>query len=129
MKHATVASLAFVCLMSVQGASAQYTGPAQPQAAGYAGPDAIPAMTAKQLVSEGRDDQYIRLQGYIASYDGGQDYTFADESGRVSVEIAGNRFPAGQPIGADQRVELLVEVDKDLLKTEFEVERIRLLPR
>jgi hypothetical protein len=42
---------------------------------------------------------------------------------------AGNRFPAGQPIGADQRVELLVEVDKDLLKTEFEVERIRLLPR
>ena len=108
-------------------ASAQYTGPSPP-ASGYVGPDTIPAMTARQLIDGGRDDQYVRLQGNLVSRDGGQHYTFADASGRVSVEISGNKFPVGQPIGPDQRVELLVEVDKDVLGTEFEVEQVRVLP-
>lgn len=128
MKRFVVASLSGSLLLSAT-AFAQYTGPAQEAAAGtgYQGPSSIPTMTAAQLVAEGRDDQYARLQGNIVSHDGGHEYTFADSSGRVTVEIAGNRFPAGQPIAADQRVELVVEVDKDVLGTEFEVEKIRVL--
>ena len=128
MKHIAATSLAAVSLLTTTAALAQYTGPAQGAATGYTGPDTIPTMTAKQLLSDGRDDQYARLQGHIVSHDGGQDYTFADKSGRLPVEISGNRFPAGQPIDAGSRVELVVEVDKDVLKTEFEVEQIRLLP-
>ena len=128
MKRLVAASLAATLLTAATFAFAQYTGPAQaPSATGYHGPSSIPTMTAAQLLAEGRDDQYARLQGRIVSHDGGQDYTFADSSGRLTVEISGNRFPAGQPIDADQRVELLVEVDKDVLKTEFEVEQIRVL--
>ncbi|MDM0106192.1 NirD/YgiW/YdeI family stress tolerance protein [Variovorax sp. J22R24] len=94
----------------------------------YVGPSGSPVTTARQLVDSARDKQYVRLQGRIVSHDGGEKYTFADESGRLSVEISAHRFPAGQPIGADRQVEILVEVDKDLTKTEFEVEQIRLLP-
>ena len=53
---------------------------------------------------------------------------FADDSGRMPVEISAKRFPPNQPIGADQRVELVGEVDKDFRKMEFEVEQVRLLP-
>lgn len=127
---------AFVLALSILGAAApalaQYTGPspaAKGQAAStYTGPSTVPLMTVKQLLDTGRDDQYARLQGRIVSHDGGKNYSFADESGRMTVEISAKRFPPGQPIGAEQRVELTGEIDKDLRKMEFEVEQVRLLP-
>ena len=86
-------------------------------------------MTVKQLLDGGRDDQHARLQGRIVSHDGGKHYTFADDTGRMTVEISAKRFPPGQPIGAEQRVELSGQVDKDLMrKMEFEVDALRLLP-
>jgi len=115
-------------------ALAQYTGPtsgeraAAPSTTGYTGPSSVPTMTVKQLLDTATDDQHVRLQGRIVSHDGGKNYTFADDSGRMPVEISSKRFPAGQPIGADQRVELVGEVDKDIRKMDFEVEQIRLLP-
>jgi uncharacterized protein YdeI (BOF family) len=44
------------------------------------------------------------------------------------VEISAKHFPPGQPVSAQQRVELVGEVDKGLRKMEFEVEQLRLLP-
>lgn len=111
-----------------------YTGPsagarpaqASPQG-GYSGPSAVPLMTVKQLLDMGKDDQLARLQGRIVSHDGGDDYTFVDDSGRITVEIDDDRFPPGQTIGAEQRVELFGEFDKGLRRQEFEVDRIMLL--
>ena len=112
--------------------SASYTGPSSSNksavAGTYSGPSAVPLMTVKQLLDTGRDDQHARLQGRIVSHNGGDRYTFEDATGRITVEIDDDRFPAGQSINAEHRVELLGEFDKGIRKTEFEVDRMALLP-
>ena len=135
MKKTTTA---FVLALGLFGAAApalaQYTGPttgaqaATTAAAGYTGPSSVPTMTVKQLLDTATDDQHVRLQGRIVSHDGGKNYTFADDSGRLPVEISAKHFPPAQPVSAQQRVELVGEVDKGLRKMEFEVEQLRLLP-
>ena len=130
----------FVLALGLLGATApalaQYTGPGTapaaqagtPAAAPYTGPSSVPVMTVKQLLETGKDDQHVRLQGRIVSHDGGKNYTFADDSGRMPVEISAKHFPPGQPVSAEQRVELVGEVDKDMRKMEFEVDQVRLIP-
>lgn len=115
--------------------AAGYTGPSattpaagqQAQAGGYSGPSSVPLMTVKQLLDTGKDEQQARLQGRIVSHDGDDHYTFADDSGRIRVEIGARRFPAGQSVSAEQRVELMGEFDKGLRKKEFEVDRMMVL--
>lgn len=109
-----------------------YTGPSNaPKAAAqgtYSGPSNVPLMTVKQLLDTGRDEQPARLQGRIVSFEGNERYTFEDATGRIIVEIDDEDFPAGQTVSAEQRVELVGEFDKGLRKTEFEVDRVILLP-
>lgn len=131
---ASTLTLASVLAFGATVATAQpagYTGPSnapKPAAHGsYSGPSNVPLMSVKQLLDTGRDDQHARLQGQIVSHDGGDRYTFADATGRISIEIDDEDFPAGQSVSAEQRVELLGEFDKGLRKTEFEVDRITLL--
>ena len=142
MRHA-IPSLAITALLGLGTATAfaqpaaGYTGPSSaPKAAAaagatahgsYAGPSSVPLVTVKQLLDTGKDDQHARLQGRIVSHDGGDRYTFEDASGRITVEIDDEDFPAGQTVSAQQRVELLGEFDKGLRKTEFEVDRVTLL--
>lgn len=102
--------------------------PASTQPGRYVGPSSAVLSTVKQLVANGKDDQYALLQGKIVSHDKGKNYTFADDSGSMSVEISSKRFPEGQTISAEQRVELSGKLDKGWNKTEFEVKEIRLLP-
>lgn len=127
----TLSTLLALGTAAAMAQPAGYTGPsnaAKPAAQGsYSGPSNVPLMTVKQLLDTGRDDQHARLQGRIVSHDGGDRYTFEDASGRITVEIDDEDFPAGQSIGADHRVELLGEFDKGLRKTEFEVDRITVL--
>jgi uncharacterized protein (TIGR00156 family) len=124
MKHVLLSNILAITLLASGAALAQYTGPSSDAAA----PAVAPLTTAAQLQQSGRDDHYARLQGRIVSHEGGKQYTFADDSGRLAVEISAKRFPAGRPIGADQWVELLVQVDVDPTHKEFEVEQITLLP-
>lgn len=109
-----------------------YTGPSNaPKAAAqgaYSGPSNVPLMTVKQLLDTGRDEQPARLQGRIVSFEGNERYTFEDATGRIIVEIDDEDFPAGQTVSAEQHVELVGEFDKGLRKTEFEVDRVILLP-
>lgn len=138
MRHPIAIAAIATALLAATGAQAQpaagYTGPsvgARPAQAekhgSYGGPSSVPLMTVKQLLETGQDDQHARLQGRIASHDGGDKYTFVDDSGRITVEIDDDRFPPGQTIGAEQRVELFGEFDKGLRKREFEVDRITVL--
>lgn len=123
-------ALALGLLGGTTATLAQYTGPSTPQtsAAVYSGPSSVPLMTVRQVLDTGRDNQYARLQGRIVSHEGGKNYTFSDDSGRMPVEISAKRFPPGHPVGAEQRVELVGEIDKDLRGMEFEVDQLRLLP-
>ena len=135
MKKTTSALvLALGLLGAAAPALAQYTGPAPAAQAGaataapYTGPSSVSLMTVKQLLDTAKDDQHARLQGRIVSHDGGKNYTFADDSGRMPVEISAKNFPPGQPVSAEQRVEIVGEVDKDMRKMEFEVDQVRLIP-
>lgn len=112
------------------GSAASAPGAAPAQAAapgGYGGPSTVPVSTVRQLLDSGRDDQQVRLQGRIVSHDGGENYTFADDTGRIRVEIEPQHFPAGRTLGAEQRVELHGEFEKSLRTTEVEVERLIVL--
>jgi len=70
-------------------------------------------MTAKQLLDNGKDDQYVRLQGKLVSHKGGEDYEFADASGKITVEIDAKYFPQGVNIDHNTVVELTGEFDKE----------------
>ncbi|BBL60863.1 YgiW/YdeI family stress tolerance OB fold protein [Methylomonas koyamae] len=95
----------------------------------YAGPSNVPAMTVKQLLDTGTDDQYATLHGRLVSHDGGKHYTFADDSGKLRVEIEPQLLPAGQTIDAKTRVEISGEFDKDFGEAEeLEVKQIKVLP-
>lgn len=126
------ALLALGATTAVIAQSTGYTGPSNAPkntAQGtYSGPSTVPLMTVKQLLDKGQDDQHARLQGRIVSHDGGERYTFEDATGRITVEIDNEEFPAGETVSAERRVELLGEFDKGLRKTEFEVDRLTLLP-
>ena len=135
MKKFTLATVLTLGLLgSGSAALAQYTGPstAAPAttaaaAAPYSGPSSIPLMTVKQVLDSAKDNQHARLQGRIVSHDGGKNYTFADDSGRMPVEISAKRFPQGQTVSAEQRVEIVGEVDKDFRSMEFEVDQVRVI--
>ena len=136
MRH-TATTLVAVALLALGSTvavaqSSGYVGPSSaPKAAAqnaYSGPSSVPLMTVKQLLDDGRDDQPARLQGRIVSHDGGERYTFEDATGRITAEIDNEDFPSGQTVNAETRVELLGEFDKGLRKSEFEVDRVTVLP-
>lgn len=129
MKNTAVVCTLALATLGSGAALAQYTGPTQAPHAGHAGPGTVPLMTVRQVLDTGRDDQHARLEGRIVSHDGGKNYTFADDSGRMPVEISAKHFPQGQPINADQRVEIVGEIDKDMRSMEFEVDHVRVLPQ
>ena len=87
-----------------------------------------PTLAVEAFRGVGRDDQVARLQGRLVSFEGDERYTFEDATGRITVEIDNEDFPAGQSISAEQKVELTGEFDKGLRKTEFEVDRLTLVP-
>src|SRR5262249_17438725 len=67
--------------MAALAQHAAYSGPSTH--IGYVGPSAVPTMTVRQLLSEGRDDQYVKLIGKIVRHAGGDRYIFADASGEL----------------------------------------------
>ena len=100
--------------------------PLSPALAQYAGPSTVQTMTVKQLLDTGKDDQHVTLRGFIVSHDGGEHYTFADDTGRMKVEIDAKHFPPGVKIDDKVRVEISGEFDKDLVgnKAELDVKRL-----
>jgi len=114
-------------------AGSAVAAPARPAAVparsgGYVGPSSAALVTVKQLLADGKDDQYARLQGKIVSHDREKKYTFADDTGSMQVEISPKRFPPDQSIGAEQRVEISGKLDKGWRKSEFDVKELRVLP-
>ncbi len=111
------------------GQPAGYAGPgAKPAPGAYAGPTSVPLMKVKDLLDKGKDEQYARLQGRLLSHKGGEDYEFADASGKMIVEIDARLFPAGVSIDQNTLVELSGEFEKETFDDpSFEVEQLKLV--
>ncbi|MBP1206220.1 uncharacterized protein (TIGR00156 family) [Duganella sp. 1411] len=106
-----------------------YTGPSSKAApAGYAGPSTVPMMTAKELLASGKDDQYVKLKGKLLNHKGGEEYEFADQSGKMTVEIDAKRFPEGAKIDQNTLVELTGEFDKETFgESTLDVKQIKVV--
>ncbi len=109
-----------------------YTGPTTKAAApaGYTGPSSVPTITAKELLANGKDDQHARLKGKITSHKGGENYEFTDQSGKITVEIDDEDFPAGVTIDHNTLVELTGEFDKETFgESTFDVEHVKVVSK
>jgi uncharacterized protein (TIGR00156 family) len=106
-----------------------YTGPSSKAApAGYAGPSTVPMMNAKDLLANGKDDQYVKLKGKLVNHKGGEEYEFADQSGKMTVEIDAKRFPQGATIDQNTLVELTGEFDKETFgESTLDVKQIKVV--
>ncbi|UXH80502.1 YgiW/YdeI family stress tolerance OB fold protein [Roseateles amylovorans] len=93
----------------------------------YVGPTGLSLRTVKQLTEHGRDDEPARLRGRILSHDGGDHYTFADDTGRVMVEIDAHLFPPGTPIDDKRLVEITGELDRGFRSVKFDVKSMELV--
>jgi len=72
------------------------------------------------------DDSPVKIQGHIVKALGDETYEFQDESGILVVEIDDEEWGSLEVEPTD-RVELRGEIDKDLQKTDLEVDHIRLV--
>ena len=106
-----------------------YAGPSANAApAGYSGPSTVPLMTAKDLLAKGKDDQYVKLKGKLVNHKGGEEYEFADQSGKMTVEIDAKRFPDGARIDQNTLVELTGEFDKETIgESTLDVKQIKVV--
>ena len=116
-----------------QNGAAPATAPtAAPAAAvaksGYTGPSGAPLMSVKDLLAQGKDDQYVRLKGKLTSHKGDEDYEFTDASGKITVEIDSDRFPQGVTVDHNTVVELTGEFDKEMFgESTLDVEQIKVV--
>jgi len=83
--------------------------------------------TAKQLLADGKDDQYAKLKGKLTSHKGGEEYEFTDASGKITVEIDAKHFPQGVNIDQNTVVELTGEFDKETFgESTFDVKQVKI---
>ncbi len=110
-------------------ALAQGTQSAPSGQSGYTGPSTVPVMTVRQLLDQGKDDQHVTVRGKLARHIGGDRYVLADSTGEMQVDIDKRYFPQGQPIDANDTVELTGEFDKETFGTsELDVKQVKLIP-
>ena len=107
--------------------SGGYTGPtSKPAATGYTGPSSVALTTAKELLANGKDDQYAKLKGKLTSHKGGEDYEFTDATGKITVEIDAKHFPQGVNIDQNTIIELTGEFDKETFgESTFDVKQVK----
>lgn len=94
----------------------------------YAGPNAHPTLeTVGMVLSDGHDDQSVRLQGRLIRQIDEETYRFSDGSGEIDVEIDDDDFPQVQ-VSETTRVELIGEIDSRRLRDpEIDVEQLRVI--
>lgn len=127
--HVSLMSAALAASAFAVAQPSAYTGPSSKATAKpYTAPGNIPLMTAKDLLAKGKDDQMARLQGKLVNHKGGEDYEFADASGKITVEIEDEAFTQGMKIDQNTMVELVGEFDKNLIgDSTFEVRQMKVM--
>lgn len=111
------------------GALAQYQGPSASEIQTHSRSPAAQetVRTVQWVIDNGRDDQKVLLRGRLVNRIGDDNYTFADESGQVRVEVDDDVFGA-QSVDENTLVEIWGEIDFDdgRLK-EIDVKSLRVL--
>jgi uncharacterized protein (TIGR00156 family) len=120
MNNRRIATTATVLTMFATAAIAQYTGPGKTE------PKAAPIVrTVAEALSKPVDDQQVQLEGTLVRKTGRDTYQFRDATGEIQVEIDGDDFPAGEPVGPETRVKLLGEVETRVMRApEIDVESV-----
>ncbi len=93
---------------------------------GFTGPDNVQKSSVAEAIKLA-DDSLVKLEGYIVKSLGDEKYEFRDNSGTVTVEIDADDW-RGIDVTPETKVELVVEVDRDLRRVELDVESVRLVP-
>ncbi|MDY7548395.1 NirD/YgiW/YdeI family stress tolerance protein [Glaciimonas sp. Gout2] len=130
-----IAKVIAITVLTVSCAAAisqSYTGPTASAAGAntqYTGPSSISKMTVKQLLDDGKDDQYVTLTGKLISHGGSKNYVFADATGEIKTKISPKYFPANQTINENTVVEITGEFDKNRFgPSKLEVNQIKVIP-
>lgn len=86
-----------------------------------------PVSTVANILAQGKDDQYVTLQGYIIQKIGNDDYIFQDRTGQIIVDIDHEVF-RGQKVSPQTKVLLQGEIDKDFTRPmEIDVDRLTVI--
>ena len=118
----SVVLLLFVCSLLMTSVAMANT--ATPQAGGYTGPG--PKLMTIKEAGKQDDNACVTVQGYLIDSKGDDKYTFKDASGTALVDIDKDVW-VGVTAGAKDKVELVIEIDKEWGKTEFEAQSIKVI--
>ena len=99
--------------------------PASLALAQYTGPSARPVVTTAAAAAKAADATQVILEGTLFRQISSDTYEFRDTTGSITAEIDAEDFP--RKVGADTRVRLHGEVDRDLRSVEIDVKRIEIL--
>ena len=117
-----IAVSAFALTLGVVGNSfAGFNGQPQAQAGGFTGPTIATSSVAE--ASKLGDDTPVILVGQIEKNLGNEKYQFKDKTGTIVVEIDHEDW-AGVNVSPENTVELRGEIDKDMFKTEVDVDQV-----
>lgn len=80
--------------------------------------------TVKSVLKDGKDDQWVVLEGKIIERIKGDDYRFRDTTGTIEVEVDDHVFK-GQKVTPDTLIRIEGEVDTELVgDNKIDVERL-----
>ncbi|MBP6345216.1 YgiW/YdeI family stress tolerance OB fold protein [Neisseriaceae bacterium CLB008] len=115
----TLAILTALALTST-AAFAQYTGPSN-----LAGDQVT---TVKQILANGKDDQYVTVKGKIIRQVRKEHYVFSDGTGQLNIELDQKYLPVGQTFNDKTTVVLSGELEKDWHQPiELDVKHMRIM--
>lgn len=103
---------AHFCLGAVIVASTLVSGLAQAQFVG----ESNKQITVEQLLKDGRNEQFVILEGNLVDQVGNEKYLFSDGTGQVQVEIDDKLF-MGRKVTEQNVIRIEGEWDKELLET------------
>lgn len=109
----TLAAVAAVCALSV----------AVPAVAGHGvGPKGFNNQTSvEQVKKNGRDDQFVILDGRLTAYLGDDRYEFRDNTGAIEVELDDDRDWSF--LSKDELIRIYGKLDVDFLSTKIDVKK------
>lgn len=73
-----------------------------------------------------KDDSYVTIQGNIEKKLSSDKYLFRDSTGTMTVEIDEDKWE-GQDVNSKTKLELQGEIDKGIISTELDVDRVKII--
>lgn len=113
---------ASVLALSITLSSSALAAGLQP-AGGFRGPGVEPVTIAQAL--ELKDDTAVIINGQIEKSLGDEKYLFKDSTGSVTIEIDDEDW-RGLTVTPEDTITIYGEVDKELFKTEIDVDHVTL---